>query len=152
MAHAAGSKNLVVASGDFSGQMVFSGYGAGGDPTAVAVVSDLYSIARSANAPLAYIQTTVEKPASVTGDFTVPHYIRFVVKDQPGIVASIAAVLAKESISLDAVLQKPGYSHDHLPFVMTIEKCSSHALNHALKEIEQFDFHVQPPLCLPIFE
>jgi len=152
MAHAAGSKNLVVASGEFSGQMVFSGYGAGGDPTAVAVVSDLYSIARSANAPLAYIQTTVEKPASVTGDFTVPHYIRFLVKDQPGIVASIAAVLAKESISLDAVLQKPGYPHEHLPFVMTIEKCSSHALNHALKEIDQFDFHVQPPLCLPIFE
>ena len=46
VAHVEGSKNLVMATGQFAGQMVFSGFGAGGDPTAVAVVSDLYSIAR----------------------------------------------------------------------------------------------------------
>ncbi len=151
-AHAEGSKNMVTASGEFAGHMVFSGYGAGGDPTAVAVVSDLYSIARSANAPLAYVQTTMETPESVSGDFTVPHYIRFVVRDRPGIVASIATVLAKYGVSLDAVLQKPGYPHDHLPFVITIESCSSEVLNRALAEIARMDFHVQAPLCLPIFE
>ena len=47
VAHVEGSKNLVMATGQYAGQMVFSGFGAGGDPTAVAVVSDLYSIARS---------------------------------------------------------------------------------------------------------
>jgi homoserine dehydrogenase len=151
-AHAEGSKNMVTASGEFAGHMVFSGYGAGGDPTAVAVVSDLYSIARSAGAPQAYIQTTVETPQAVSGDFTVPHYIRFVVRDRPGIVASIATVLAKYGVSLDAVLQKPGYPHDHLPFVMTLESCSSEVLNRALEEIARMDFHVQAPLCLPIFE
>jgi homoserine dehydrogenase len=151
-AHAEGSKNMVTASGQFAGHMVFSGYGAGGDPTAVAVVSDLYSIARTAHAPQAYLQTTVETPDSVSGDFTVPHYIRFVVKDRPGIVASIATVLAKYGVSLDAVLQKPGYPHDRLPFVMTIESCSSDVLNRALAEIARMDFHVEPPLCLPIFE
>ena len=151
-AHAEGSKNMVTASGEFAGHMVFSGYGAGGDPTAVAVVSDLYSIARSANAPQAYLQTTVETPQWVSGDFTVPHYIRFVVKDQPGIVAAIATILAKYGVSLDAVLQKPGYPHDRLPFVMTIEACSSSVLHRALDEIARLDFHVQAPLCLPIFE
>jgi homoserine dehydrogenase len=151
-AHADGSKNMVTASGEFAGHMVFSGYGAGGDPTAVAVVSDLYSIARSANAPQACIQTTVETPDSVSGDFTVPHYLRFVVRDKPGIVAAIATVLAKYGLSLDAVLQKPGYPHDHLPFVITIESCSSDLLNRALAEIARMDFHVQAPLCLPIFE
>ena len=151
-AHAEGSKNMVTASGKFAGHMVFSGYGAGGDPTAVAVVSDLYSIARTANAPQAYLQTTVETPDSVSGDFTVPHYIRFVVKDRPGIVAAIATVLAKHGLSLDAVLQKPGYPHDHLPFVITIESCSSDLLNRALAEIARMDFHVHAPLCLPIFE
>lgn len=151
-AHAEGSKNMVTASGEFSGHMVFSGYGAGGDPTAVAVVSDLYSIARSANSPKAYLETTVETPQAVSGDFTVPHYIRFVVRDRPGIVASIAAVLAKYGVSLDAVLQKPGYPHDHLPFVMTLESCSSEVLSRALEEIARMDFHVEAPLCLPIFE
>jgi homoserine dehydrogenase len=151
-AHAEGSKNMVTASGKFAGHMIFSGYGAGGDPTAVAVVSDLYSVARTANAPQAYIQTTVETPQEVSGDFTVPHYIRFVVRDRPGIVAAIAAVLAKYGVSLDAVLQKPGYPHDHLPFVMTLESCSSDLLNRAIEEIARMDFHVEAPLCLPIFE
>ena len=150
-AHAEGGQNMVMASGEFAGQMIFSGYGAGGDPTAVAVVSDLYSIARSANAPQAYIQTTVEMPDAVSGDFTVPHYIRFVVKDRPGIVAAIAAVLWRYGISLDAVLQKPGYPHDRLPFVMTLEACSSDMLNRALEEIARLEFHVETPLCLPIF-
>ena len=151
-AHADGSKNMVIASGEFAGHMVFSGYGAGGDPTAVAVVSDLYSVARTANAPQAYFETAVETPQTVTGDFTVPHYIRFVVRDRPGIVASIAAVLAKYGVSLDAVLQKPGYAHDHLPFVMTIESCRSDVLHRALEEIARMDFHVHAPLCLPIFQ
>ena len=151
-AHAEGSKNMVTTTGEFSGKMIFSGYGAGGDPTAVAVVSDLYSIARSGNAPQAHIQTKMEMPSAVSGDFTVPHYIRFVVKDRPGIVAAIADVLAKHGISLDAMLQKPGYPHDRLPFVMTLETCSSSVLNRALEEISSMDFHVQAPLCLPIFE
>lgn len=151
-AHAEGSKNMVTASGKFAGHMIFSGYGAGGDPTAVAVVSDLYSVARTANAPQAYIQTTVEAPQEVSGDFTVPHYIRFVVRDRPGIVAAIATVLAKYGVSLDAVLQKPGYPHDRLPFVMTLESCSTHLLNRAIEEIGRMDFHVETPLCLPIFE
>ena len=51
VAHVEGSKNLVMATGQYAGQMVFSGFGAGGDPTAVAVVSDLYSIARGGGAP-----------------------------------------------------------------------------------------------------
>jgi len=151
-AHAEGSKNMVTASGEFTGHMIFSGYGAGGDPTAVAVVSDLYSIARSANLPQAHLQTATETPESVSGDFTVPHYIRFVVKDRPGIVAAIATILAKYDVGLDAVLQKPGYPHDSLPFVMTIEACSSAVLHRALDEIARLDFHVQAPLCLPIFE
>ena len=44
MAHAQGSQNIVTATGEFGGKMIFSGYGAGGDPTAVAVISDLYAI------------------------------------------------------------------------------------------------------------
>ena len=142
---------MVVASGEFAGQMIFSGFGAGGDPTAVAVVSDLYSIARSASAPQGFPGPELQIPKSVSGDFTVPHYIRFVVKDRPGIVAALATVLAKHNIGIDALLQKPGFDESSLPFVMTVEACNSSELNTALKEIARMNFHVQPPLCLPIF-
>jgi homoserine dehydrogenase len=151
IAHAQGSQNLVTATGEFAGRMVFSGYGAGGDPTAVAVISDLYSIARSAGASPEALPRSAEVPDSVGGDFTVPHYLRFVVRDQPGIVAALATILAKYSISIDALLQKPGFPHSALSFVMTLEACDSAVLNRALAEISRLDFHVEPPLCLPIF-
>lgn len=150
MAHVQGSQNLVAATGQFAGQMVFCGHGAGGDPTAVAVVSDLYSIARSSDALPVSLPAAVEVPEAVSGEFTVPHYVRFVVKDRPGIVAALATVLSGHGISIDAVLQKPGYPHSCLPFVITLEPCSSAVLNRALEEIAHLDFHVQPPLCLPI--
>jgi homoserine dehydrogenase len=151
MAHAQGSQNIVTAFGEYAGRMVFSGYGAGGDPTAVAVVSDLYAIARTAGAPPAALPKAAEVPESVTADFTVPHYLRFVVRDRPGIVAALATILANYQISIDALLQKPGFPHSALSFVMTLESCDSAVLHRALEEIARLDFHVEPPLCLPIF-
>lgn len=151
MAHAQGSQNIVTATGEFGGKMMFSGYGAGGDPTAVAVISDLYAILRSSGAPVEALPGAAEVPDSVSGDFTVPHYLRFVVRDRPGIVASIAAILSKFEINLDAMLQKRGFPHSALTFVMTLEACDSAVLHRALAEIARLDFHVEPPLCLPIF-
>jgi len=151
IAHAQGSQNIVMATGEYAGRMIFAGYGAGGDPTAVAVISDLYAIARTAGAPPETLPGAAEVPDSVTGDFTVPHYLRFVVRDRPGIVAALATIFAKYGISIDALLQKPGFPHSALSFVMTLEACDSAELNRALAEIAPLDFHVEPPLCLPIF-
>ena len=150
LAHVQKNQNMVIASGEFVGQIVLSGYGAGGDPTAVAVVSDLYSIVRSGNASAPSSEETVEDPRSVNGDFTVPHYVRFVVKDRPGIVAEVATIFARHGISIDALLQRPGFPHTALPFIVTVEPCSSALLDRALAEIAELDFHVQAPLCLPI--
>jgi homoserine dehydrogenase len=151
MAHVQGSQNMVLATGQYAGRMIFSGYGAGGDPTAVAVVSDLYAIARTDGAPSETLPDAPEIPDSVSGDFTLPHYLRFVVNDRPGILAEIATVLAKYSIGVDAVLQKPGFPAASLSFVMTLEACDSAVLGRALREIAKLDFHVEPPLCLPIY-
>jgi homoserine dehydrogenase len=151
IAHVQGSENLVTATGEFAGRMVFSGFGAGGDPTAVAVVSDLHSIARSAGPPAAVLRAIAEIPASVGGEFTVPHYVRFVVNDRPGIIAELATVLSRYGISINAVLQKPGFPQSSLSFVMTLEPCDSSVLNRGLEEIARLDFHVRKPLCLPMF-
>lgn len=150
IAHVQANRNIVIATGEFAGQIALSGYGAGGDPTAVAVVSDLYAIARRAGARPAAAEAASEVPASVSGELTVRHYLRFVVRDRPGIVADVATVLSKYSIGIDALLQKPGYPHSALPFIMTLEPCSSFVLDKALEEIARMDFHVEPPLCLPI--
>ena len=79
-----------------------------------------------------------------------PYYLRFVVRDAPGILASIASALAREGINLDAVLQDPGYSKEALVFVVTVEPCEEFALEMALRAIAGAECHSEPPLALPM--
>lgn len=148
LARVDGSQNIVVIDGEFGGETAFSGFGAGGDPTAVAVVSDLLAIAHGA--PGRDDPVTPSAPRAVQQEFDAPHYIRFMIRDRPGIIAALAEVFSRHGINVDAVWQEPGWSKTELPFVMTLEMCGSASVTAALDEISQFDFHVRPPLWLPI--
>ena len=148
LARAQGCENVVIANGKFGGKTAFSGAGAGGNATAVAVVSDLLALAQGR---LSLGPRRGPRSSQSAGDCIAPYYLRFVVQDRPGIVAKIAAVLAKFDINVDAVFQKPGYDKSRLPFVITVEPCSTARLNAALKEIAECDFLVESPLRLRIF-
>jgi homoserine dehydrogenase len=142
-----GTENMVIASGQFGGDVVFSGHGAGGHPTAVAVVSDLLAIVRGSS--------LVELPSrktTVGGEFKVPHYVRFVVDDRPGIVSEIAGSLAEFDVNINAILQKPGHPKNKLPFVVTVEPCASSALKKALARIAKMNCLRENPLDLQILE
>ena len=142
--------NLVLTSGEYGGDMAFLGAGAGGDPTAVAVVSDLMSVAASLSAgPLAHRPLQFAEPR-VSCDFETPWYLRFLVKDQPGIIARLAAILSAHQLNIDAVLQKTGFDKSSLPFVITLEPCRDAQLHPALEEMAALDFAIRPCLCLPI--
>ncbi len=147
LARVEGTQNIVVVDGEFGGETAFSGFGAGGEPTAVAVVSDLLAIARGAPGRQA---TDVQPRRPVAREFDAPHYVRFMIRDRPGIIAALAEVFSRHAINVDAVWQEPGWAKTELPFVMTLESCGSASVTAALNEIGQFDFHVQPPLWLPI--
>jgi homoserine dehydrogenase len=147
LAWSRGTENMVILSGHYGGDVVFSGHGAGGHPTAVAVVSDLLALAhgsRRVEIPSA--------PARVSAEFEVPHYIRFLVVDRPGIVAAITAALANENINIRAIVQKPGYPAHALPFVVTVEPCKSSALQRALASIRTMDCLLIEPLDLQMLE
>ena len=147
LAWSRGTENMVIFTGHYGGDVVFSGHGAGGHPTAVAVVSDLLSLAhgsRRVELPSA--------PAEVSAEFEVPHYIRFLVDDRPGIVAEITGALAKEKINIRGIVQKPGYPQHALPFVITVEPCTSSALRRALERIRTMDCMRAEPLDLQMLE
>ncbi|MDR1989514.1 MAG: homoserine dehydrogenase [Acidobacteriaceae bacterium] len=144
-----GSQNIVTVRGIFGGETSFSGFGAGGSPTAVAVVSDVISVAsHQGSAPANGTATTFHK---VNGEFVAPHYVRFIVNDKPGIIAQVTAAYARYGINIEGVLQLPKFRRDRLPFVITLEECPESVLDRALAEIAKSDYHVQPPLSLPIF-
>jgi len=138
---------MVVLTGRYGGDVVFSGHGAGGHPTAVAVVSDLLALAHGSRRV-----STPSAPAKIGAEFEVPHYIRFLVTDRPGIVAEITAALARQRINIRAIVQKAGYPAEALPFVVTVEPCKSSALNRALSEIGKMECLLEPPLDLQMLE
>ncbi|HVZ83842.1 MAG TPA: homoserine dehydrogenase [Terracidiphilus sp.] len=141
------TENMVILTGKYGGDVVFSGHGAGGHPTAVAVVSDLLALAHGSQR--VEIPST---PAKIDAEFEVPHYIRFLVADRPGIVAEITGALAKERINIRAIVQKPGYPAHALPFVVTVEPCRSSALRRALESISTMDCLLEQPLNLQMLE
>jgi homoserine dehydrogenase len=141
------TENMVIFTGHYGGDVVFSGHGAGGHPTAVAVVSDLLALAhgsRRVELPAA--------PARVGGEFEVPHFIRFLVDDRPGIVAEITGALAKENINIRAIMQKAGYPQHALPFVVTVEPCKSSVLQRAITRMRTMDCLLEDPLDLQMME
>ena len=147
LAWSRGTENMVIFTGEYGGDVVFSGHGAGGHPTAVAVVSDLLALAHGSRR--VEIQALA---ATVSVEFEVPHYIRFLVGDRPGIVAEITGALAKEKINIRAIVQKRGYPQDALPFVVTVEPCKSSALQRALTVIRTMDCLREDPLDLQMLE
>jgi homoserine dehydrogenase len=142
--------NLVLTSGEYGGDVAFLGAGAGGNPTAVAVVSDLRFVAESLSAgPRAHRPLQLATP-KLSCDFETPWYLRFVVNDQPGIIAGLASILSAHQLNIDAVLQKPGFDKNALPFVITLEPCRDAQLHPALQEMSELSFALRPCLCLPI--
>jgi homoserine dehydrogenase len=173
LARVEGSQNLVMATGVYGGETVFGGHGAGGHPTAVAVVSDILAITRAHEArangqaselPAKNAPAETGSPESakqdtkhsrqnspiVTSDFVTKHYLRFLVKDRPGIIASLASILAKSEINILSVLQKPNSPKSHLPLLITLEESPTSLVEQAVKQIDALDFMVQPCLHLPI--
>lgn len=152
LASVEGGQNLVMSTGKFGGETVFAGHGAGGNPTAVAVVSDIIAIARAKHGGSNGLAEAAAVPRKITTEYTARHYLRFTVHDRPGIIAAIANILSNCSINIDSVLQKPGYSSASLPFVITLESCKASLVEKALQQIAKLDFLVQPCVHLPILE
>jgi len=147
LAWSRGTENTVLVGGHYGGDVVFSGHGAGGHPTAVAVVSDVIGIAHGSRA--------VDLPSRKTaigGEFLLRHSIRFVVSDQPGIIAEIALALAEQGINIHAIFQKPGYGKENLPFVVTVEPCAASALQRALERIGRMTCLLEKPFDVQILE
>ena len=153
LARVDGPFNAVQVSTRHAGDFVFTGRGAGGDPTATAVLSDLVEIARSGARPSVPPFGARElRPFSAAGraDSVAAWYLRFVVADRPGIHAELAAVLARHGVNVDAVFQAPVTDKSALPFVVTLEPVDEERLERALVELAALPFHVEAPLALPM--
>jgi len=128
------------------------GRGAGGGPTASAVVSDLVDIASGRpvytfGVPAASL--TASAPASLK-DHSGAYYVRLMVDDQPGVFAEIAAELANQKISIEGVIQRSRSETEAVPVVMTTHETSEAAIQEVLAAFGKLDAVRETPHMIRI--
>ena len=114
IANVEGAMNAVLVQGDAVGATLYSGKGAGSEPTASAVIADLVDITRLATAdPEHRVPHLAFQPNAMTNieilpmsEVTTSYYLRMNVEDQPGVLADLTRILADGTISIDAMMQK----------------------------------------------
>ena len=108
LASVRGASNAVFVQGPRIGQLMFYGAGAGGDPTATAVVGDLVSVARNlvqgARGPSP--APTNHRPVRPMGETHDQYYLKLRVEDRPGVLAEIADRFGRNGISIERVWQE----------------------------------------------
>ena len=105
-----GVMNGISVIGDKVGETMFYGAGAGGDATASAVVANIIDIARRGKGSpmLGFENQPGEKVTLMSkDDIKTKYYLRLEVTDRPGTLAKIATILGNNSISIEAMMQKP---------------------------------------------
>jgi homoserine dehydrogenase len=101
--------NAVLVEGVNVGRVVFSGRGAGGTPTATAVIGDIITVAQDLVAGVrgrSPIGTPVPARVRPIEDVAVPYYLSLQVVDRPGVFARVATVIGEEGVSLASIVQK----------------------------------------------
>ena len=153
LASVSGVLNAVEVVGKRLGSTIYMGRGAGGDPTSVSVVADvLNAVLWKQGRALFHRNQILGQQLSESTDPELekyPFYIRFLVKDQPGIIAAIASVLAKRGINIDAVIQESWPDPTNLPFVVTVNPTPISVMQETVAEMAKLDFNKVAPVALP---
>jgi homoserine dehydrogenase len=151
-----GAYNAVWVRGEYGEDTFYYGWGAGARPTGVAVTSDLMRVAREIRSgspervsPFAHERLGQNMPVSVMFQKRA-YYLRFRVDDRPGIIATLAGILMRKNIGVEAVLQEPCDTRHDLPFVIIAEPTYEHSMREAIEEMSQLEFMQESPLALPM--
>lgn len=145
--------NAVSVTGDIVGESVYIGRGAGQDPTASAVLSDIVdaaiAVVDEAKNGL-YHRKQKDLQIAPLESVCRPFYIRVVVKDEPGVLSEVSAILARHSISIESVLQTPSKEKGLAQLVMTTHSTSERSMRDALHAFEGDSCIQQKPFILRI--
>jgi homoserine dehydrogenase len=134
--------NTVRLVGDFSGPVMLSGYGAGMNATASAVMGDVLAVARDLQTDCGSRMPALGCPQSELTpmeQIVTHYYLRFNVKDQPGVLAKIAGVLGDHEISIESMVQPHRHEAEAVPIVFMTHAAEERNVNAALAEINKMD-------------
>ena len=148
-----GVLNAVEFHGEPVGSILAVGPGAGGGATSSAVLSDLIDIAVGRGGlPFGKpIDSLLDASAVKNGAGPDnPFYVRLMVLDQPGVLATLTGILKKHAISVEGLLQQGRAPGNAVALVMTTHETAEINLNKALNEMENLTIVLAKPVAMPI--
>jgi homoserine dehydrogenase len=147
--------NAVFVRGDVVGDTLFYGRGAGKDATASAVLSDVADAAldlkyRSHGRVPPFVPHERAGAVLPIGQVSSRYYVRLSVLDQPGVMASIAAILGRARIGISSIIQPEGHVGESVPLILMIHDASNAAMQKALARIGQLPVVKAPPVMIRV--
>ncbi len=142
----AGATNAILIKSKDLGETVLSGQGAGSLPTANSIVSDLLSILQNKDYPAFNYQNNID----LESDFSNKFYIRFVIRDQLGVVRRIGELCEKFKISINSLNQLPIGNKQREPFILTTHNTTYSQVKQMSIEVSQEDFSLEDPFIMPL--
>jgi homoserine dehydrogenase len=148
IANVDGVMNAVLVKGDAVGPTLYSGAGAGREPTASAVVADLVDVARTLTTdPGNRVPHLAFQPDRLSDIPVLPieavetaYYLRLRAADRPGVLADVCQILATQGISIEAVLQKePADDAREVTIIMLTHRVLEGQMNEAVRRIEALE-------------
>ncbi len=138
-----GVMNGISVIGDFVGETLYYGAGAGGNATASAVVSDIVEIVRAGQSSpmLGFKKPFKSENLKIlpTDEIQTKYYLRVDVKDEKGVLAKISKTLGDNNISIDTFLQKH-IGNEEAILLFSTHNCFEKEIKKAINEIEKYDF------------
>lgn len=137
-----GVYNAIYVHGDMVGGTLFYGRGAGQNPAASSVVSDIVDAARNlrfnsiGRVPI-YLKNKSIKKIRKIDDIEARYYIRISCIDKPGVLAKVAGILGRHKISISSVGQKERKQARIVPVVMMTHEAKEKNMRRALEEIDK---------------
>jgi len=155
-----GVYNAIYVIGDRVGSTMFYGMGAGEEPTASAVVSDVIDIARNIQknitrriTPTSFCEEyRKEKKIKDINQIIASYYLRFSALDNPGVLSRISGILGEHNISLASVIQKGRQIGGSVPIVMMTHEALEQDINNALNKINNLPFVTEKTLLIRVAE
>ncbi|OHB28237.1 MAG: homoserine dehydrogenase [Phenylobacterium sp. RIFCSPHIGHO2_01_FULL_69_31] len=137
LAQAGGALNALFIEGARTGRIFVQGPGAGAGPTAAAVAADIADVMTGAVRPVFQAPASSLKPFDPIDPsrMTGRAYLRFLVKDEPGVIAAVSETLAEAGVSIESFLQKPTEGAEGVPIVLTTHAVAESVLTAAVERI-----------------
>lgn len=133
------SYNAIFVKGDAVGNLMLYGRGAGDLPTGSAIVSDIITACNQEQRhryTTFYNEDRLAEEVELVNNWETEFFVRFTVKDQPGVLAKIAGIFGKYGVSIASVIQKE-HNNGEVPLIFVTHHAKELSMKEAMEDIEK---------------